>query len=399
MVRRLSLLSVLLLGVATWSSALAQPQPSAKAQVLQEEEPTKDTEAALREDAEQLAKDMGLSVTEVEYRFGIQWAAGDLEEKLTESASAEFGGLWIEHFPTFAVRVGLTEGGDQVIAPFVAGTGLESVTSVVPVDHSLVELTAWAERILQSKGNLPKFDLGIERATNRVIVRASSAANAASLEARIENVLPVPSRGAISFEIGELSEPNINIYGGLALTTCTVGYSTRTTTGGQRGIATAGHCPPPLGSQSFAGTVLPFQAEDTTGNQDVQWHSLPTGVTAVPKVRDASGTRFVRATRGRANQPEGAMVCSYGKTLGYRCGTLIRKDWSPSYITNASPTFMVVHSFSGADMGNDGDSGGPWYNGTEAWGIHSGTIEDIDAIYMAINYISSLNIAVLLHTA
>jgi hypothetical protein len=359
-----------------------------------QEEPTKDTEAALREDAEQLAKDMGLSVEEVEYRFGVQWAAGDLEEKLTEAAPAVFGGLWIEHFPSFGVRVGLTDGRDEVVAPFVAGTGLESVTSVVPVDHSLLELTTWAERILQSRDDLGrKFDLGIERATNSVIIRASSVANAADLEAKIERVLPVKSRGAIRFETGGLSEPNINIYGGLALSTCTVGYSTRTTTGGQRGIATAGHCP---SSQSFAGTALPFQAEDMQGNQDVQWHSLPTGVDAVPKVRDATGTRFVRGTRGRANQPEGAMVCSYGKTSGYRCGTLIRKDWSPSYITNPSPTFMVVHSFSGADMGNAGDSGGPWYNGTEAWGIHSGSIEEIDAIYMAINYISSLNIAVLL---
>jgi hypothetical protein len=394
MLRRLPLLLLILLGMATWSSAFAQPQPLATGQVAPEKEPTKDTEEALREDAEHLAKDMGLPVAEIEYRLRVQSEVGELDAVLAEALAGTFGGLWIEHFPKFAVRVGLTEGSDEVIAPFLTGTGLESVTSVVTVENTLADLRSWADKILEAKGDLgPKFDLGIDQPTNRVIVRVASATDVANLEADLESVLPMQSRDAISFEIGELSEPNINIYGGLALTTCTVGFSTRTTTGGQRGIATAGHCQP---SQSYAGNNLPFQTQDVQGNQDVQWHSLPGNVTAVPKVQDASGTRFVRSTRGRATQSNGAMVCGYGKTLGYRCGTIIRNDWAPSYITNASPTFMVVHNFNGADMGNGGDSGGPWYVGTEAWGIHSGTIEDIDAIYMAVNYISSLNIAILL---
>ena len=52
-----------------------------------------------------------------------------------------------------------------------------------------------------------------------------------------------------------------------------------------------------------------------------------------------------------------------------------------------------------------GDSGGPWFVGTRAYGVHKGAVDVIDdngadtgiddAIYMAVNYFSHLGIEVL----
>jgi hypothetical protein len=48
------------------------------------------------------------------------------------------------------------------------------------------------------------------------------------------------------------------------------------------------------------------------------------------------------------------------------------------------------------NLSSGGDSGGPWFFGTTAYGIHSGepSGDDTDAFYMAHNYMSVLNIRV-----
>lgn len=99
---------------------------------------------------------------------------------------------------------------------------------------------------------------------------------------------------------------------------------------------------------------------------------------------------------GRSNQALGASVCHYGISTGYTCGFIISKKYAPSYVNNPNPTFIRVHNYDNVDLSQGGDSGGPWYSGQAAWGIHSGHpgSDDYDALYMAINYISSLGVSV-----
>ncbi len=342
-----------------------------------------------------------MTVDDAYSRLQLQTQAGELDAKLSEDFPKTYGGLWIEQTPEFRVVVGLTEGSGDAIAPYVTGTALEKLVSVVRSTYSVADLQAWAGLFLGPTDgqSVPAFDLTIDIPGNVIIVISESAEDQALVESALEALSGVVDAGAFSPRVGPLAEENIDIYGGLGLSGgCTSGFSTRTTTGGQRGISTAGHCP---NSESYGGHNLPFQAERFQGSQDVQWHSIPSGDTARPWVYDgiAGGStpyyRVITGTLGRSGQPVGALVCSYGVATHYRCGRIVWKNYAPSYVPSAQATFIVLHNDNGDDIANLGDSGGPWFSGGTAYGIHSGDYNGNDAIYMAINYISALNIAVL----
>ena len=94
---------------------------------------------------------------------------------------------------------------------------------------------------------------------------------------------------------------------------------------------------------------------------------------------------------GRNDQAIGGYVCKYGKTTHYTCGYISDKDYQPSYVPNASATFIRVDNTAGYDdLSSGGDSGGPWFLVYDAYGVHSGSpgADKNDAIYMAVNYIS-----------
>jgi hypothetical protein len=90
-------------------------------------------------------------------------------------------------------------------------------------------------------------------------------------------------------------------------------------------------------------------------------------------------------------------VCKNGKTTGYTCGNISSTTYSPSYVTNAAATFIRVHESSNGNLSEGGDSGGPWFLVNTAYGTHSGSpgANPNDALYMAINYVSSLGVSVL----
>ena len=99
----------------------------------------------------------------------------------------------------------------------------------------------------------------------------------------------------------------------------------------------------------------------------------------------------------------GTTVCKYGKNTRYTCGELISKSYDPG--DGYGPTWMRVRNFDIDDLSAGGDSGGPWFVGTKAYGTHKGAIPIFDdngvytgkddAVYMAVNYFSHLGIEVL----
>jgi hypothetical protein len=101
----------------------------------------------------------------------------------------------------------------------------------------------------------------------------------------------------------------------------------------------------------------------------------------------------------RGSQPVGAFVCKCGQTTDYTCGYIRSKRYRPSnWVPNANNTFIRVGR-SGVDLSAGGDSGGPWFKtsktyGTGAYRVHSGGRGN-EAIYMAINYASAMNVRVI----
>jgi len=82
---------------------------------------------------------------------------------------------------------------------------------------------------------------------------------------------------------------------------------------------------------------------------------------------------------------------------GYTCGSLVDKTQEGAGPNNDGAfTFMVVQRISGsADMSTEGDSGGPVFVNSSAWGITHGCLtptEDCQGnnafhVYTAINYV------------
>lgn len=139
-----------------------------------------------------------------------------------------------------------------------------------------------------------------------------------------------------------------------------------------------------------------FKNELLRDTYDVQWHTAPNH-TAIPKfIADWNVVRDVTATKGRGSQVVGGYVCKYGAATGYTCGHISSKWFAPSWVTSVDSTFIVVVNDAGyPNLSDPGDSGGPWFNSTTAYGVHVGG-SGSSAVYMAINYVSGLGVSVML---
>ena len=179
-----------------------------------------------------------------------------------------FGRLWIEHKPDFHVDVLLTDP-TRDIDDYVAATGLSWSVEIRKATHSLEELEADAAEIVRNAGpGTRPFDLNVDVFRNVITLEAASfAALDSFLDSRSLELLNT----AEVVLVGSLSKPAANIYGGLALSPCTSGFSVKNSAG-LKGIVTAGHCD---NSVSYSGMSLPYEGGSFTGSNDEQWHTAP----------------------------------------------------------------------------------------------------------------------------
>lgn len=243
-----------------------------------------------------------------------------------------------------------------------------------------------AADILRSGVTRP-FDLNINVFDNTIDLEVASLADFNAFVSESRMTLPDTARIIV---IDELAKPAANIYAGLALSSCTSGFSISKNSSGTKGITTAGHC---TNSISYSGTNLPYQPPQAySGSFDVQWHTAP-GFTVRNYAYDgiSDSTPYYRVITGktsRSNQAINDFYCKYGKVTNYGCGYLISKTRAPGYVPNVNATFMELHR-DGINLCSGGDSGGPIFTGAIALGLYSGCagsggINNI--FYMAINY-------------
>ena len=348
----------------------------------------------LAQDAAVYAETYGVTLEEAVRRLELQAAVGELDAALAENEAGTFAGLWIEPRPTFRVVARFTERGRETIRRYLVPE-LEALVDVrgarVPLARLVAEVEA-SGSITRNVGVYADADVNLAENRAEVYVRSREALDAA-LRRRGARL---PADVAVQ-EVNELAVLEADIYAGLALTTCTSGYSVRHNDG-RTGITTAAHCG---NSQSRSGTSLPFQAARYGDSYDVQWHTTP-GFTDRPWARDGlsdsttPGYRIITSTTSRANQPVGGTVCKYGKTTGRTCGGIQSKTYNPGLVPSSDATWIRVHQ-DGVNLSEGGDSGGPWYFGGSAYGIHHCGIGN-DACYMAVNYIGSAGLGLTVRT-
>lgn len=131
------------------------------------------------------------------------------------------------------------------------------------------------------------------------------------------------------------------------------------------------------------------------GPYDVQFHRTG-AIVDRPIIRDFPGsTRPIFGAKGRLDYPVGGYACHFGQGGAqpeYKCGDIADRSYTPQSPRYNSPwnKFVLVVNYN-ADLSDPGDSGGPWFIGYDALGIHSGSsgyTTTHRAYYMSVTYLN-----------
>ncbi len=162
------------------------------------------------------------------------------------------------------------------------------------------------------------------------------------------------------------ADSNTQHRGGESLTTCTSGFIV-VSAAGDRGVATAGHCP---NTQADDGVNLPFLIEYEGTHGDFQVHD---GSQPMPNVfYSGSGTQLEvgpRNVTSVGNPIVGQALCKNGKTNFKSCQDVRKLSVCKSGLCN-----LVQME---ARLAAPGDSGGPIYWEYRAYGFHQGWHYDL----------------------
>ncbi|HWH17801.1 MAG TPA: hypothetical protein VNT77_05615 [Allosphingosinicella sp.] len=213
-----------------------------------------------------------------------------------------------------------------------------------------------------------------------VMVRAADAERhgADSIDARIEAMTGVPVR----IRVLERPDADLGIEGGARLEgvdpangrryACTTGFVV--TDGTRTGVITAAHCPDTLTYFDPHGGQIPLSFDGQWGwrYQDVQVHVAPEAQKPLFYADTAkSRARRLTSWRNRASTRAGDAVCRRGETTGYSCSQVELVDYAPPGDLCGGPCDPVWVTVTGPSC-KAGDSGGPIFNGTLAFGIVKG---------------------------
>jgi hypothetical protein len=163
------------------------------------------------------------------------------------------------------------------------------------------------------------------------------------------------------------------IRGGGLLSNCTAGFNLKYRDSDTKRLGTAGHC---LRLQSGDKSVYSnhSNAGGSTTVTEVWGHEGSGGDLGYYTTGDKTPTRTyyhnwnkTRYVDSRSSMPSvGTKICLFGKTSGASCAKVKKADVSVGHLRH-----MVVMD-TGRSLG--GDSGGPWFYGGKAYGIHFGLI-------------------------
>lgn len=361
------------------------------AQLVQQSQPS----PALERDSIAYAEKFDTDIEEALRRLQMQESIGRLDETLTESTAEVFGGLWIEHQPSFRIVTLFTQ--PSVAEEILSEHALGELASLVEVRSAAVTLKQLEEQLLLAQAQLESSgqaaDLWINVRENQVEYMTPDPAGLTAAFASKRLQMPENTRVV---QVQSLFQLQADMRGGRPLTNCTSGFTVRSDTG-QLGISTAAHC---SNSTVYEDVFisLTFQSERFRDHYDVQWHTARCSDTMLNQIFDGTANRTINAAVGRNAQAIGAFVCKHGEATGATCGTIDGKSVRPIAIPSADATFICVRN-DNVTISSGGDSGAPWFAGNSAYGIHSGGNGSNQAVYMAVDYMEDRGYRVLDYAA
>jgi hypothetical protein len=347
---------------------------------------------------QEYAKDYGVSEDEATRRIKLQREISEIGAKIEAQEGATFGGMYIEHKPSFRVVSMFTANGEETLRRYTQDPTFVATTAT----HTYAHLKSAQD----SLGPLLK-PLNIKSWTD---IDFSTG--------RVKLYVPDPAVVNLAVTAGTLKLPDIvdvvkaadtspgweaTIEGGQPLNggSCTTGFTVRPTssTSTARYMLTAGHC---TGTLTYNGVTLQQAGVkwDTATAYDYRWLSTPGFERLTNWIYDGIPGYYLEITSIMPYEYMrlGAYVCKYGSETGYRCGNIASKDYKPTGSPNA---FVRLQDPNGYNMSSSGDSGGPYYDdyNYQAYGIHHDSAKFVDpnqAAFMPVSYISASGLQVLI---
>lgn len=337
---------------------------------------------ALAQDAGEYARRYGVEPDEALRRLRAQGESVAATDHIRERYRDRLAGIAIEHDPEYRIVVLLT--GGRRVRPQVVRTGAMDVPVVFRTGAAATRgeiVAAMADHRDAIRAMTPGAQgMGLDARTGElvVLVNGSAANRSAALEAELEAVTGVPVRldrpGALdaNLALGGGSRVEGSFPGDGRRYICTTGFAV--TDGLRTGVVTAAHCPDALTYYDPQGGEIPLRFEGGwgVGHQDVQVHvgdrphaPLFYADTAKTAVRRLTGARALQSTRA------GDVVCRRGETTGYSCSEVELMDYAPPGELCGGPCDPTWVTVAGPSC-RGGDSGGPVFSGTVAFGIVKG---------------------------
>ncbi|MES2137756.1 MAG: hypothetical protein V4502_11945 [Pseudomonadota bacterium] len=362
-------------------------------------QPVETHDQALSEDSVLYAGQFGVTPDEALRRLKAQQASVEATNEISREFADRLAGISIDHKPNYRIVVLLT-GGEPVADRSAAGVPIVFRAGAKATHAQAVE--AMRKHLIDLRSELPGArGAGYDQRTGQVVLLVTP--NDArrfgidSIRARAEQISGVPVRVVIN----NLDESNMSVDGGgrvegISSVTgrpnrCTTGFVV--TNGEQTAISTAAHCPDQLTYVDQDGTTvsLPLIGSWGAGYQDVQINGSPNSPD--PQFyanRGANALRRVETWRNSASTRAGDFVCHYGESSGYSCALVQLTDYAPPGALcggPCSPTWITVDG-PGCIAG---DSGGPVFSGSVAFGMAKGINRSGDRCdfyyYMSTDYL------------
>jgi len=343
-------------------------------------QPVQTQAEALTDDAIQYAAQFGVTPGEALRRLKAQQASVATTDAIRIEFADRVAGISIEHSPRYRIVVLLT--GDLAVADrSVAGVPIAFRTGATATHEQAI--TALRRHLIDFRADLPNArGAGYDQHTGEVVLLITPADaqkfGADAIKARAGQVGGVPVRVVVN----ELRESNMGVDGGGRVegissvtgrrSLCTSAFAA--TNGETNAMTTAAHCPDQLTYVDLDGSTvdLPMIGSWGLGYQDVQLNGSPQPLQSLFYSNRGAGTlRRVATWRNVASTRAGDFVCHYGESSGYSCATVELTDYAPPGDLcggPCSPTWVTVKGPSCIA----GDSGGPVFSGSVAFGIAKG---------------------------
>lgn len=336
---------------------------------------------AIAEDAIQYASQFQVTPEEAVHRLKAQQDSVAATDAIAIEFSDRLAGISIEHRPNYRIMVLLT--GSQPVAdrtaagvPIVFRTGAKATHAEA--------VAAMRRHLIDFRSELPGArGAGYDQRTGEVVLLVTPADVAKlgveAIRAQAERISDVPVRVVVN----GLIESNMSVDGGGLVegvssitdrrSRCTSGFVV--TNGDINAITTAAHCPDQLtyiDRDNTTSPTLPMIGSWGLGYRDVQINGSALSPDPLFYAdRGAGSLRSVETWRSVASTRAGDFVCHYGESSGYSCATVELTDYAPPGALcggPCSPTWVTVRGPSCIP----GDSGGPVFSGSVAFGIAKG---------------------------